>query len=452
MKYRNKLIKTFSCIVMIGLLIIFIYDTGFSLDQKPENQRYNIIGSTFNQSNIFVDSTGKAEKTISSVDMTDYINTGINGAARSGKNVAAAFFLDFSETKLNQLNVIFTEDVIQLLAENSQKKTGICQFGINSSIGNVQILTQRGISQLCKYGNDLTFSITKADASKIKLPDKTIIKNRPIVDIQIKAGQDNLKTIDGQILIEIPYEKLKEEDNNNLVAYQIDKDGKLTIVSSSFYERTTEKGKMLIYCNGSGTYAIGYREPRFADISGWSVPYINYVASRNIMKGTGNDLFLPNNKLTRGELAQILANIMEADLNNYCSQCFKDVSESAAFAPAISLAAEKGLVVGYVDGNYRPNQPITRQELAVILYRYTDQMTYTHLSKNKKSITFKDEALIADFAKSAVHDLQQAGIINGIDGNYYKPQAFIKRSECAKMINLLLKDISYSKIKLLPKY
>ena len=110
---------------------------------------------------------------------------------------------------------------------------------------------------------------------------------------------------------------------------------------------------------------------------------------------------------------------------------FDDVSDTDWFAPYIHAAADKGIVLGS-DGKFRPNDNITRQDAAVMIFRA--------YSKTKKtSDSFKDDNEISEYAKEAVYDLSSQGVIKGYDDNTFRPLANLSRAEAASLLNEIMK-------------
>ncbi len=87
------------------------------------------------------------------------------------------------------------------------------------------------------------------------------------------------------------------------------------------------------------------------------------------MGGTGAGLFAPEAELTRAMFAQILFNACGADANTGTQSTYTDVPEDAWYCEAVGWAGSAGLIQGYGDGAFGPEAPVTRQDLAVMLWR-----------------------------------------------------------------------------------
>lgn len=177
----------------------------------------------------------------------------------------------------------------------------------------------------------------------------------------------------------------------------------------------------------------------FKDITGhWAQEYIEYLAGYGIIKGKGEGLFMPNDPITRAEFVTLLANKAGVDFGGYRASVFGDVKESDWFAGAVTWASENKIVTGE-GGMFRPNDQISRQEMAVMLDRYMTKVEKSDTTGVNGAILFSDEAEIAAYAKASVIKMQQFGIINGKTSSLFAPEDQATRGEAAKMLATLLK-------------
>lgn len=110
--------------------------------------------------------------------------------------------------------------------------------------------------------------------------------------------------------------------------------------------------------------------PEFADVppSAWCYDAVEYVASKGWMAGTSPDTFSPDGELTRAMLAVILWR-MEGGVATDNTAAFSDTEPGAWYTSGLNWSVEHGLFSGYPDGTFRPNEPITREQLAVVFYQ-----------------------------------------------------------------------------------
>lgn len=176
----------------------------------------------------------------------------------------------------------------------------------------------------------------------------------------------------------------------------------------------------------------------FADVSGsdWFYNDVRYVYEKGIMDGTGADRFSPNAPLTRAMIVTILYR-MAGSPSVSGSSDFTDVAAGKWFAKAVAWAAANGIVNGYGSGLFGPNDPVTREQLAAILYRYAvyDGMTAVTLEENLGG--FADTAQLSAYAIQAMNWAVGQGLING-SGSNLVPKAQATRAQVAAIIHRYL--------------
>ena len=129
---------------------------------------------------------------------------------------------------------------------------------------------------------------------------------------------------------------------------------------------------------------------------------------------------------------------IDLDIEKYKKSSFKDVSTDAWYAKYIEWAAGNKVVGGYGNGNFGPEDLITRQEMAKMLNNFLKAIQL-ELEAKHTEIKFKDVEEIAEWAKEDILEIQKAGIINGKPGEIYDPKGNAERAEAAKVIAELLK-------------
>ena len=174
-------------------------------------------------------------------------------------------------------------------------------------------------------------------------------------------------------------------------------------------------------------------KPDFQDLDSveWARTAINGLAMRGMISGRDQYTFDPNANITRAEYCQILMGAINA-LNAKGESTFADVP-SAWYYNAVSVASQLGIVSGYGDGNFGPNDLITRQDMALMTYK-TAKIMNKSLEPVNAEITFEDSHEISDYAFEAVMTLQKAGIINGMTDTTFEPHSNATRAQSAKVI------------------
>lgn len=275
-------------------------------------------------------------------------------------------------------------------------------------------------------------------AGELKLEIQTIKPTQsayPIYEMKLSVDDKNISDFGkGKVKVTVPCEVAPADDSLAMVVYHIQDETTGELMKQSTYDN----GTMTFTTNHFSYYTVAENKTAFTDVSGWYEDYVTYLAAREVMKGRTATTFAPNASITRAELVQILANL-EGELDSSNTVSFADVNKDAWYANSVAWAAANGIATGY-EGNFNPNAPITRQELAVMLVRYCENVAQTTLKQTTAKVTFNDEAQIASYAKEAVSALQQAEIISGKDNNIFDPTAQATRAEVAKMIAVFMSN------------
>lgn len=282
--------------------------------------------------------------------------------------------------------------------------------------------------------------VITADAVDVKTLSATaqkLIGTRPVYDFSATVDGKAVTAFgSGTVTVKIPYVLGANEDPNAIVVYYIDGSGNLKPILSKY-----ENGIVTFITNHFSTYAVAYNRVSFLDVIGtdWFAGSVNFLASKNIIKGKGSNLFAPLAHITRGEIVSLLASLAGADLSKFTQSTFNDVKDGDWYMPAIQWAYSLGLVKGMGENNFAPKAPISRQDLAVILSNYAKLVANFELPKTNTPSTFADQNTIATYASPAVFAMQRAGFISGKPGNLFDAKGQATRAEVAKIIEAMIK-------------
>ena len=173
----------------------------------------------------------------------------------------------------------------------------------------------------------------------------------------------------------------------------------------------------------------------FTDVSqkDWFYGDVMFVYENGLMLGTSKTLFSPHGTATRGMMATILWR-MEGSPAPKGKNSFTDVEAGKWYADAITWTAENSIFAGYGKDKFGPDDPITREQLAAIFYRYADYKGYDLTVKGNLD-KFKDADKITDYAKTAMGWAVGSGLVKGKSGNLLDPQGTATRAEIAAMLH-----------------
>ena len=212
---------------------------------------------------------------------------------------------------------------------------------------------------------------------------------------------------------------------------------KITTASGSAvqcYASGTEDGAYKYYFSmpdDAVTVCVSFAGP-FDDVaaSDWFCKEVLRAYSAGLMTGTGERLFSPNAPATRAMLVTILhrlAGSPEAEGGG-----FTDVSGNAYYAAAVAWASKNGVVEGYEDGSFRPDEPITREQLAAVLYRYAVSRGVDVTASGDLG-AYADAGSVSSWAADAMRWATGAGVLSGT-ANGLEPQGTATRAQAAAML------------------
>ena len=165
----------------------------------------------------------------------------------------------------------------------------------------------------------------------------------------------------------------------------------------------------------------------------WYHDGVHFCIDEGLMEGYGGDLFGPNDTLSRAQLCQIVYN-MEGQPDVTGDSVFTDVADGAWYADAVTWAAENGIVGGYGNGKYGPYDPITREQLAAILWRYAQAKGYDTTQGGMAIREYADFDQISSYAAEAMTWAVNTGIINGTSSTTLSPQGSATRAQVATIL------------------
>ena len=166
----------------------------------------------------------------------------------------------------------------------------------------------------------------------------------------------------------------------------------------------------------------------------WYAEAAAFCAEAGLMDGMGDGTFGPGVATTRAMAVTVLHRLSGTP-NLKSSRTFTDVAEDDWYGDSVSWAAGQGITLGRPDGSFGPNDPVTRQDLTVFLWRSMGSPAAASAEP------FGDEADISDYALEAVHWARSAGIVNGMGDGTFAPKKGATRAELASMLMKLEKGL-----------
>jgi hypothetical protein len=260
----------------------------------------------------------------------------------------------------------------------------------------------------------------------------------------MRSGSKTISALGGgPLAISLPYTFQAGEVNPvGVVVYGLNENGSIQKMKTNYNAQTKTAifttsylSKYVIAYDYGLVYAAEWVSP-FSDVApnAWYFDDVRYVVSNGLFSGTSATTFSPNDAVTRGMLVTVLGRLSRVNTGYYSSSGFNDVGIGQYYAPYVAWAQTSNLVTGVGNGKFSPDAKISRQDLAVILYRYTLQNgnagTYGTLG------AFTDAGAVSDYARNALSWAVGAGILQGV-GNQLNPKGEATRAQVATAMHRL---------------
>ena len=247
------------------------------------------------------------------------------------------------------------------------------------------------------------------------------------VELTVTAGGQTIQNVPGGVTLTVP----ATSTTPGTVAVLVHEDGTREVIRKS----VADNGAVTIPLDGSAKLEIVDNSGYFADVpaTSWAADAVAFASAHELFNGTAPGQFSPNTPMSRGMLAVVLHNL-ESNPAQALTGAFTDVDNSQWYAEGVAWAEAQGIIGGYGNGQFGPNDNITREQLAVMLWRYAGSPAATD-----RELHFADADKVSDWAMAALRWATEKGIINGKGGGILDPQGPATRVQTAQMFMNFLK-------------
>lgn len=220
------------------------------------------------------------------------------------------------------------------------------------------------------------------------------------------------------------------------------KSGKLFFVPAAF-----SNGEAVLKSTTNSIYGVAKFNKTFPDVSShWGKKYVETMANKLIVEGYENGTFGPDRSITRAEFATVIVRALGLSGKKAPAASFHDVRSNDWFADAVAAAVEAGIVKGYEDGTFRPNQVITREELAAMVVR-ASAFAGKDLSVSQDDVAaalakFSDANGIV-WAHEEIAAAVTAGIVEGFEDGTFRATNTATRAEASAMLERFLLNVGF---------
>lgn len=227
--------------------------------------------------------------------------------------------------------------------------------------------------------------------------------------------------------------KVNENSNSKLTGvYYLSEQGTLQYVGSQL-----DNGYLTIAINHLSKYAVLQYDKSFVDVPSthWASKAIKSMVAQQVVTGTSDKAFSPNQPITRAEFAAFIAR--KLNLKATGASRFTDVASAKWYADEVAAVAEAGIVSGQSEMKFAPEHTISRQEMVVMLMKAYVYKNNTPINAGEPEHPFADYSDIAVWAKPYAAAAQQLGLLQGNSGNKLEPHKNATRAEAVQLISKL---------------
>ncbi len=339
--------------------------------------------------------------------------------------------------------VVSSADGEQLVKEavESQSRNIVIKPEISGDVTKAQVSIPASTVNQIKSETDasLTVSAPMADVTIPQAALDTLGSTGGTIDVvtervdralvlTLTADGEKVENVPGGVTLTVP----AEDAGPGTVAVLVHADGTRETIRKS----VAGDGKVSIPLSGSAAVEIVDNSKTFADVppTSWAADAAAFVSARELFGGTGETTFSPDEPMSRGMLATVLYRL-EGSPSQDAASGFSDVSGDAWYADGIAWAAENGIADGYGNGQFGPDESVTREQFAVMLWKYAGSP-----ETDDQSLAFTDADQASDYARKALLWAVRNGIMSGDGRGQLAPGETATRAEAAQMLKNFMEN------------
>lgn len=314
-------------------------------------------------------------------------------------------------------------------------------FAMSSDFIDIEF-DEKAMEAIASAGSDgdISISASKVDSDTLSEKDNARLKGRPVYDFTVTNGDTKVSHFNGgKATIRIPYSLSPKENPRAIVVFFIADDGSLRRMRGKY---DSESGSVVFRTPHFSKFAIVNNQVEFEDVpsQAWYKDAVDFIGAREITSGTSEGMFSPEGSLTRGQFVVLLMNAYEISTDASSETMnFADAGDTY-YTTYLLSAKERGIVNGIGQNLFAPENAISRQEMCVMLYNALTEIGELPQSDEGSSLeSYTDSEDAAIWAIEALDALARAKVING-NKNEIRPLAGTSRAEIAQVLyNLLSK-------------
>ena len=284
-------------------------------------------------------------------------------------------------------------------------------------------------------GKEISLNAKEVKRSEIpESARNSVPENSPIVDLDAKIGQEKISSFEEPMIISIPY-KAEVKKGEKVEVFFLRDDGTIEPMEGEYDPITNMVIFKTSHFSKYFVKKIAEKQIKgFTDLAGydWAKEAIEVMANKSIISGRKEGIFDPGSSITRAEFATLITKMMGYENSNDAVP-FTDVEKTNWYYDAIAKAYKNGLISGRSKDIFDPQGKITRQEMAVIIAKVLEKKGHEKAQIKELDI-FKDKEGIAPWAKDKVALSVSKGIISGMGDKIFAPTQNATRAQAAVML------------------
>lgn len=301
-------------------------------------------------------------------------------------------------------------------------------------VGTIELPGNMFEAALIAGSSTVSVVIGLADAAAINDPSlRASASSKPVIELTAKVDGAAVEwsNKNAPVKVSVPYTPRQDELNSgeHLVVWYIDKAGMATKIPNTRYDAAV--GRVTFSTTHFSKFAVSYAFRTFADAAKftWAQQSIEALASKGVINGISDTSFAPEANITRADFLVIL--VRGLGLTASFNDNFSDVSPAKYYYEALGIARELGITDGAGNNLFKPDTPISRQELMVLGSRALSLSGAAMPAGSPDDILkFSDRAQLAAYAVEDVAAMVKEGIVSG-SGSMLNPHANATRAEAA---------------------
>lgn len=424
--------------------------SAFAVDTNSTNKGYPVLKWQAGGSTGGTGSTGSS--TASATIDTKAETTGTQSKAEiSDSAVAEAVSKAIADAKTGdgkaEIKINVTAPSTSTMVQASMPKSSfdaiatseIVSLTIDTPVGSVSFDSGAldSISSQAQ-GADIKIGVSKVDTSTLTQEQKSAVGTATVIDLSLASGNTQIHNFgSGSAAVSVPYTLKSGESANGIVIWYLADDGTLTQVENAVYDSTSGTVKFAV--THFSNYVIAYdvvaawKSP-FTDIykAAWYYKNVYNAYTKGLFAGTSGTTFAPNDSMTRAMFVTVLGRLAGVKTSDYTQSSFSDVQNGLWYSAYVQWASSSGIVTGE-NGLFNPSREMTREEMAVILYRYAKLKGYD-LSGADSLASFSDATLLSSWSGDAVKWAVSAKLLNGMGNGTLAPKATVTRAQVAAIL------------------